>query len=257
MHCFNGAFVASLLVALNTAALSSVATDNATGSEKQRDHAQEGSPEATSAPAYNDHEWAIVTVPQANAYTKSGKRFGTLSAGQTVAITGYANSDRRRMAVCRMASLSSSFILDTAALRVFKGNIEHVDRKVLELRVHSAKLEAEKRKLETGPAGIHKDYPRYNSYVKVRKDYIAYWKRVDELKRLRENTSDDKRMGVEDELRTLKQDEYTIGSAYHDAKVKYDNWAELRPRRPDPKIAELDKQMELIEARIKEVEGDQ
>ena len=94
---------------------------------------------------------------------------------------------------------------------------------MLELCVRSANLEAEKRKLETELADIYNGYPHYKTYVKGRKDYIAYWKRIDELKRLREDTSDGERMGVEDELRTLKQNEYSIGSADHDAKVKCDS----------------------------------
>ena len=245
------------IVTISPADLAVLAAGSSQGHMAQFDYIYEKSIDSTSSSEDQDQEWAIVVVPQANAYTKSGKKFGTLSAGRAVTITGYANSDRRRMAVCRLAELSSSFILDTATLKVFRGKIKHVDSGVLDLRVRSAKLEAEKQKLETELAGIHKDYPHYNSYTKVRKEYIAYWKRVGELKRLREDTSDDDRMGVEDELRTLKQDEFTIGNAYHDAKSKYDSWAELRPRKADPKIAELGLQIESIEARIEEMEGGQ
>lgn len=113
-------------VAISTAELPSLATNNASGCTAQRDHLEEGGPISTSAPVDNDHEWAIMAVPQANAYTKREKEFGAQGAGYTVEITGLANSDRKRMAVYRMASLISSFILDTATLRVFRGRLEHV-----------------------------------------------------------------------------------------------------------------------------------
>ena len=64
-------------------------------------------------------------------------------------------------------------------------------------------------------------------------------------------------MGVEDELRTFKKNEYSIGRTDHDVNVKCDSSAELRPRKPDPRMAKLGKQMELIGARINGMEGDQ
>lgn len=203
------------------------------------------------------HEWEIVVAPSAQAYTKTVKKFAALKAGRTVKVTGYAKSDKRKMAVCRLDTLTSTFIISTNDLRVFQGKFENVDSAVLELRIHSARLEAKKIKLEAELSGVRKNYPHYAAYTKAREAYGAYWKKVKELKQLRENTSHDARMRTEDELRRLKPDDFSIGTTYHDVKVKYDKWHASQPPKVDPKIAELVTRIELLEARIEAFEDGQ
>ena len=109
--------VICVVVAISTAKLSSLAANNASGGAAQRSDFGEGGPVSTLAPVDNNHEWAIVTVPQANAYTKRGKEIRCARRG--IHGRDYRSHELRqkKMAVYRMVSLTSSFILDIATLK--------------------------------------------------------------------------------------------------------------------------------------------
>lgn len=209
-------------------------------------------------PSTEKPRWGITRNAKARVYDLSGKYLRTIPAGVVLRIDGIRKSSAGLMALCsgmQDTRLAAPVLLKAADLELDDRELDTVNAGELALRSERGKLVAS---LEEARKAPNPRNPFASEYATIKAKYLAYWKRVKDLQKKRDNSAESDHVAYADELRQLKGEDIRIGQAFEAAEKNYKDWNAAHPeaaasnpaiRALETDLAEIDTQIDAIAAK--------
>lgn len=195
-----------------------------------------------------DERWGVVKTPNTSVFDDTGRFLRSLQPGIIVEIKGSRPSKTEKILSCNIeygGEIISNVLLRASSLQLREGTIDKAtdDEKKLMSRVGS--LIAELENLKKKELAVKKQSNPYtDEYNKIREKHTKYWSKVKELTKKRDQASGEQQMEYSDELRSMKGEDIIIGNELAEAKKKYTEWASQNPISTNPKISQLETELE-------------
>lgn len=174
-------------------------------------------------------KWGVVVAPDTGTYSLSGKYLGRLDPGTLVEITSIKETKAGQVAVCKAPSngdaRAQSVLIRTKNMDICDGALADADENEKRLRVREAQLVhliATKRNEYV--VNLDENNPYTAEYTTVKKEYLAFWRKVKDLTAKRDSATGDRHVYYSDQLRMMKGEDVRLGSAFESIKKKYEEW---------------------------------
>lgn len=202
-------------------------------------------PELAPAPPPPDtNRWGIIRSQEAKVYSTQGKFLARIAAGAMLDIRDMIEAEAGVFARGSLYGATNNFtdaLVATNDLEIRVGAYSTVPAREKELRGAEARLLSELALHRAGGAKyMRKDYPMTAEYLRIRQEYLDYWKKVRALQAQLAGTEGPGRMRIEDSLRMMKGEDVRVGQAYEKAKLEYEQWNQANPEPTGQEKAEVD-----------------
>lgn len=199
--------------------------------------------------------WGVVQEPTTRIYTLKGKFLRRIEAGSCVEFTHTIRSrDGEEYARARIMPNRSGqeILVPLSALGIVEGPFADASELEKTLRVRRARLLSNIIENDRARAKrLNPANPYARRYEAARKEYLAFWQRVDDLKTAAKGPN---RAQALDELRQMKAkgDDIRLGDAYEKSKTDYHAWEHDHPHSPTPdsRMAALQNQLADVDRQL-------
>ena len=198
----------------------------------------------SSEPPPETNRWGIVRSAETKVYSRKGKFLARVVAGSTLDICDMIEAEAGVFARGSVYGLTNSFddvLVATNDLEIRVGAYRDVSAQEKDLRSAEARLLVELALHDAGlPKYLRKDYPMMTEFLRIKQEYLDYWKKVRALQDQLNGTEGPGRMRIEDSLRLMRGDDVRLGQAYEAAKGAYEEWRRATPEPSGQEKIEID-----------------
>jgi len=219
------------------------------------------SPPSAPQPAYDpDAMWGSVRVADAPLYDRNGRKIREIPAGSLVDVKETRNTASGSVLIGSVHSRSGRFadvILKRNDVELYTGYpLTATSREKRQLASRRGEiLAAISSRRETLEQAASNRNPHQAEYREILRQYKAIIDKSKTLKADYEKATGNKRMELANELRTLKNEQFSLMPKYQEIKRKKEDWDRANPgsrqdMANDPQIRQLNRQLEQIDQQL-------
>ena len=219
------------------------------------------SPPPAPQPAYDANAmWGTVRIADAPLYDRNGRKIREIPAGSLVDVKETRNTASGSVLIGSVHSRSGRFadvILKRNDVEIYRGyTLTATSKEKRQLASRRGEiLAAISSRRETLEQAASNRNPHQAEYREILRQYKTLSDKAKALKTDYEKTTGNKRMELANELRTLKNEQFTLMPKYQEIKRKKQAWDRDNPNTRqdmanDPQIRQLNRQLEQIDQQL-------